>query len=439
MMISKKAIPRRTVLRGIGATMALPLLDGMVPALSALARTPAAPSQRFGFIYVPHGSIMREWTPAQEGANFEFSPILKPLESFRDQLSVLTNLSNYGENGHSVSSAMWLSGTFPAKGSVLKLGTTVDQLVAREIGKESTFPSMEFATEDHSSHLGSCAGDFLCSYMSTISWASPTQPLPMEINPRVVFERMFGGDKATPEQRRARLEKNTSILDAVRESANELKAQLGPRDRVRLSEYLDNVREIERRIVQAERQRDETGIEAPPTPVGVPENWEEHVMLQFDLMALALQGNLTRVLSFMMARELSTLSYPQIGVADGHHPVSHNNNIPEQVAKKIKVDIYHLDLFGQFLDKLRNTPDGDGSLLDHSLFLYGSGMTNGNAHDHENLPTLVVGGAAGRHKGNRHIKMAKSTPLSNLMISILDKAGVNIEKFGQSDATPISL
>jgi hypothetical protein len=433
MMISKKAIPRRTVLRGIGAAVALPLLDGMVPALSALAQTPAAPKQRFGFIYVPHGSIMREWTPTQEGTNFEFSPILKPLESFRDQLSVLTNLSNYGENGHSVSSAMWISGTFPAKGSVLKLGTTVDQMIAKEIGRDTTFPSMEFATEDHSSHLGSCAGDFLCSYMSTISWASPTQPLPMEINPRVVFERMFGGDRATPEERRARLERNTSILDAVRESANELKVQLGPQDRVRLTEYLDNVREIERRIVRAEQQRDETGIEAPPTPVGIPESWEEHVMLQFDLMALALQGNLTRVMSFMMARELSTLSYPQIGVADGHHPVSHNNNIPEQVAKKIKVDIYHLDLFGQFLDKLRATPDGDGNLLDHSLFLYGSGMTNGNAHDHENLPTLVVGGAAGRHKGNRHIKMPKSTPLSNLMIALMDKAGINVEKFGQSD------
>jgi hypothetical protein len=395
--------------------------------------------QRFGFVYVPHGSIMREWTPAQEGSNFEFSPILKPLESFREDVTVLSNFSNYGENGHSVSSAMWLSGTFPAKGSVLRLGTTVDQLISKHLGSDSTFPSMEFATEDHSSHLGSCAGDFLCSYMSTISWASPTQPLPMEINPRVVFERMFGSDRATPEERRWRLQRNTSILDAVRESAADLQLQLGAGDKVRLTEYLDNVREIERRIVQAERQRNETGIEAPATPVGIPESWEEHVKLQFELMALALQGNLTRVVSFMMARELSTLSYPQIGVADGHHPVSHNNNIPEQVAKKIKVDIYHLDLFAQFLDKLRATPDGDGNLLDHSLFLYGSGMTNGNAHDHENLPTLLVGGAAGRHRGNRHIKMSKSTPLSNLMIALMDKAGINIEKFGQSDGGPVSL
>jgi hypothetical protein len=291
---------------------------------------------------------------------------------------------------------------------------------------------MEFATEDHSSHLGSCAGDFLCSYMSTVSWASATQPLPMEINPRVVFERMFGGDRATPAERRARLERNTSILDAVVQSATELKVQLGPRDKTRVTEYLDNVREIERRIVQAEKQRNETGIEAPPTPVGIPENWEEHVMLMFDLMHLAYQGNLTRVTSFMMARELSTLSYPQIGIGDGHHPVSHNNNIPEQVAKKIKIDIYHLGLFAQFLDKLKATPDGDGSLFDHSLFLYGSGMTNGNAHDHENLPTLLVGGGAGTHKGNRHLRMAKSTALSNLMISLMDKAGYNTDKFGQS-------
>jgi hypothetical protein len=432
MIITRKAIPRRTMLRGIGVAVALPLLDSMVPAATALANTPAKGTQRFGFFYVPHGSIMRQWTPAQEGANFEFSPILKPLEGFRDSLTVLSNLANYGESGHSVSSAMWLSGTFPSKGSLLKLGTTVDQIIAQKIGRESTFPSMEFATEDHSSHLGSCAGDFLCSYMSTISWASPTQPLPMEINPRVAFERMFGGDRATPEERKTRLRKNTSILDAVAESASELRVKLGPRDRTRVGEYLDNVREIERRIVQAEKQRNETGVEAPPTPVGIPEDWEEHVKLQFDLIALAYQGNLTRVVSFMIARELSTLSYPQIGVADGHHPVSHNNNVPEQVAKKAKIDTYHLDLFAQFLDKLKATPDGDGTLFSNSLFLYGSGMTNGNAHDHENLPTLVVGGGAGTHKGNRHLRMAKSTALSNLMVSLADKAGVPVEKFGQS-------
>jgi uncharacterized protein DUF1552 len=432
MIITKKALPRRTVLRGIGATLALPLLDGMVPALSALARTAAQPFPRFTFIYVPHGSIMKQWTPAQEGSRFEFSPILKPLEPFREQVTVLTGLSSTGENGHSVSTAMWLSGTFPAKGSMLRLGTTIDQIIAEKIGQGTTFPSMEFATEDHSSHLGSCAGDFLCSYMSTISWRTPSQPLPMEINPRVVFERMFGGEAATAKERLARLEQNSSILDGVAESVRDLERGLGSHDRVKLAEYLDNVREIERRILQAEKQRDEAGVEVPPTPVGVPEAWEEHVALMFELQALAFQANLTRVTSFMMARELSTLSYPQIGVADGHHPVSHNNNVPEQVAKKAKIDTYHLDLFARYLEKLRSTPDGDGNLLDHSLIVYGSGMSNGNIHDHENLPILVVGGGAGKLAGDRHVRMKTSTPLSNLWITVLDKAGIPTDKFGES-------
>jgi hypothetical protein len=432
MMFTRKAIPRRTILRGLGATVALPLLEAMIPAAKALAQTAAAPRPRFGFVYVPHGSIMSQWTPDQDGANFDFSPILKPLERFRQHVTVLTGFRNTGENGHSPSTAMWLSGTFPPKGTVIRLGTTVDQIIAGRIGQTTAFPSMELATEDHSSHLGSCAGDFLCSYMSTISWASETTPLPMEINPRVVFERMFGGDRATPAERQARLEKNTSILDAVRESARDLQRGLGPKDRTRLTEYLDNIREIERRIVQAEQQRTESGLEVPLTPVGVPENWEEHVKLMFELQAIALQGDLTRVLSFMLARELSTLSYPQIGVADGHHPVSHNNNVPEQVAKKAAIDIYHLELFTAFLDKLKELPDGDGSIFDQSLFLYGSGMSNGNLHDHVNLPNLLVGGAAGKVKGNRHVRVAESTPLSNVMMGLCEVAGVPIEKFGEA-------
>jgi Protein of unknown function (DUF1552) len=431
MFITKKHLSRRAFLRtGVGAAFTLPLLDAMVPAQTPLARTAANPAQRFGFIYVPHGSILKDWTPAQEGSGFEFSPILKPMEPLRRYVNVLTGLSNAGENGHSPSTAMWLSGTFPAKGSVIRLNTTVDQIIAEKVGHTTTFPSIELATEDHSSHLGSCAGDFLCSYMSTISWRTPTQPLPMEINPRVVFERLFGGDAATPEDRLARLERNTSILDAVRESVTDLERGLGARDRAKLGEYLDNVREIERRIQRAEKQRTETLLAVPPTPIGVPESWEEHVKLMFELMALAYQGNLTRVATFMMARELSTLSYPQIGVADGHHPVSHNNGVPEQVAKKAKIDTYHLQLFASFLERLRSTPDGDGNLLDHSMFLYGSGMSNGNQHTHENLPILLVGQAAGQLKGDRHIKL--QAPLSNLMITLLDKAGVPTDKFGDS-------
>jgi hypothetical protein len=432
MFITKKHLSRRAFIRSsVGATLALPLLDAMVPAQTPLAGTAAAPVQRFGFIYVPHGSIMKEWTPAQEGVGFEFSPILKPLERFRSSVTVLTGLTNHGESGHSPSTAMWLSGTFPAKGSVVRLSTTVDQIIAERVGQTTTFPSIELATEDHSSHLGSCAGDFLCSYMSTISWRTPTQPLPMEINPRVVFERMFGGDAATPEERRVRLERNNSILDAVRESIGDLQRGLGARDRVKLTEYVDNVREIERRIQQTEK-RSASLVDIPLTPIGVPESWEEHAKLMFELMALAYQGNLTRVVSFMLARELSTLSYPQIGVADGHHPVSHNNNVPEQVAKKAKIDIYHLGLFASFLERLRSTPDGDGNLLDHSMFLYGSGMSNGNQHTHDNLPILLVGGAAGRLTGDRHIRLKASTPLSNLMITLLDKAGVSTDHFGES-------
>ena len=438
MFVSKIALPRRTFLRGVGAAVALPLLDAMFPAFTPLARAQARPRTRFGAIYIPNGAIMEQWIPEIVGPGFDIKPILQPIESYKDQLVLVTNLtrshpgSQVGD--HAVSAAGFLTGVWPKRTEAedVLANTSVDQVVAQQIGQDTPFPSLEVATEDFTGYVGACSPGFNCVYLNTVTWSSPSAPLPMDINPRVVFERMFGGDRATPEERRARLEKNTSILDAVTQSARELSAQLGARDRTRMNDYVDNVREIERRIVTAEQQRDETGIDAPPTPVGIPENWEEHVTLMFDLMHLAYQGNLTRVTSFMMARELSTLSYPQIGVADGHHPVSHNNNIPEQVAKKIKVDIYHLDLFSQFLDKLQSTPDGDGSLLDHSLFLYGSGMTNGNQHDHENLPTLLVGGGAGTHQGNRHIRMAKSTPLSNLMISLMDKAGINTDKFGQS-------
>ena len=432
MFITKKHVSRRTFLQGAGVTIALPFLESMVPAQTPLARTAAAPTQRFGFIYVPHGSIMKDWTPQKDGVGFEFSPILQPLERFRDQVNVITGLFNSGEPGHSVSCATYLSGTVPAKGNVIRLNTTIDQMIAQKIGQGTTFPSMEFATEDHSSHIGSCAGDFLCSYMSTISWRTPTQPLPMELNPRVVFERMFGGDGKTREQRLSRMTQNSSILDAVSESVKDLSRGLGQRDQAKLSEYLDNVREVERRIQQGEKQRTEYNIQAPEIPIGIPESWEEHVKVMFELQALALQSYMTRVVSFMLARELSTLSYPQIGVADGHHPVSHNNNIPEQVAKKAKIDSYHLTLFGDFLQKLKATSDGDGNLLDHSLFLYGSGMSNGNQHIHTNLPILTVGGAAGRVKGNRHIRVKDTTPLSNLMLSILDVAGIPVEKYGES-------
>jgi hypothetical protein len=344
----------------------LPFLDAMVPAATPLAQTAAQGLQRFGFIYVPMGSIMKQWTPEQTGSNFAFSPILKPLEPFREYVNVLSNFYNTGENGHSVSCATYMSGTVPAKGEVTLLNTTVDQMIAQKIGLDSTFPSMEFATEDHTSHLGSCAGDFLCAYMSTISWRTPTQPLPMEINPRIMFETMFGGDQSTA------------------------------------------------------------------TPIGIPDSIEDHINIMFDLQALALQGNMTRVISFMLSRELTTVSYPQIGVQDGHHPISHNNNVPEQVAKKAKVDTFHLELFARFLNKLKNVQEGERSLLENSLWAYGSGMSNGNQHNHQDLPFVLVGGAGGKLQGNRHLKTEKPAPLSNVWVSVLELAGIPTEKYAES-------
>ncbi len=440
MFITKKQLSRRTFLRGAGTAVALPFLEAMIPAASAQVRS--ASPHRFGFVYAPMGTIMQEWMPKQVGSDFEFSSILRPLEPLRDYVNVISGLYYPGSNGHSQSSSMFMSAAFPARGSTVLLNTTADQVIARKIGQETTFPSMEFATEDHSNHLGSCAGDFLCSYMSTVSWRTPTQPLPMEINPRVSFESMFGGDGATAEARLERLEQNTSILDAVAESVRALRRDLGAPDQAKLDEYLENVREIERRIVQGERQRSERNLEAPPTPVGVPESFEDHVDLLFELQALAFQGDLTRVTSFMMGMELSTRSYPQIGVADGHHPISHNNFVPEQMLKKAKVDTYHVERFARFLTRLQATPDGDGSLLDHSTFLYGSGMSNSNAHDHHNLPALVVSGTLG---GNRHIKagvesetrdieqvpkFSEETPFANVLVSLVNAAGVETETFG---------
>jgi hypothetical protein len=432
MFITKKHLSRRTFLKGVGVTLSLPFLDAMVPAATPLAQTAAQGLQRFGFIYVPMGSIMKQWTPEQTGSNFAFSPILKPLEPFREYVNVLSNFYNTGENGHSVSCATYMSGTVPAKGEVTLLNTTVDQMIAQKIGLDSTFPSMEFATEDHTSHLGSCAGDFLCAYMSTISWRTPTQPLPMEINPRIMFETMFGGDQSTPEARAARLEQNTSILDGVRESVRDLETGLGVRDKAKLDEYLENVREIERRMTQGERQRRERNIQAPATPIGIPDSIEDHINIMFDLQALALQGNMTRVISFMLSRELTTVSYPQIGVQDGHHPISHNNNVPEQVAKKAKVDTFHLELFARFLNKLKNVQEGERSLLENSLWAYGSGMSNGNQHNHQDLPFVLVGGAGGKLQGNRHLKTEKPAPLSNVWVSVLELAGIPTEKYAES-------
>ena len=426
--LTKNHLSRRTLLRGAGAAVALPFLDSMVPAQT---RTPKG-TLRAGFIYVPHGAILPQWTPIGDGPDFKFSRILKPLEPFRDRVTVVTGCAINAENGHAISNSMWLNGVKPAHGTEIRSGTTADQLIAAKIGQDTTYPSLELATEDHSAELGSCGGDYACAYMNTISWRNPTTPNPMELNPRVVFERLFGGDGATAEERLARLKDNLSLLDGITASAKDLSRGLDPRDRARLTDYLDNVREIERRIAQAEKKNRESDLAAPDTPVGIPDSFEEHAKLMFDLWALAFQGDITRVTTFMMARELSTRTYPQVGVSEGHHPVSHHQNVPEQIEKHAKINTYHVSLFAGFLDKLRNSPDGDGSILDHSMILYGSGMSNGNVHSHDILPAVIVGGAAGRLKGNRHVKAPLMTPLANVLVSLLDKAGVPTDHLGDS-------
>jgi hypothetical protein len=432
MFVTKKHLPRRMFLRGMGSIVALPLLDSMIPARTALAQTAGKGTLRAGFVYVPHGAILPRWTPIGDGADFEFSPILKPLESLRNRITVVTGCAINAENGHAISNSMWLNGTRPAHGTEIRSATTVDQLIAQKIGQDTSFPSLEIATEDHSTELGSCGGDYACAYMNTISWRNPTTPNPMELNPRVVFERMFGGDGATAEQRKARLKDNLSLLDGVTKSTADLAKTLGPSDKARLTDYLDNVREIERRIGKAEQRNDGSGLAAPDTPVGIPDSFEEHVKLLFDLWAIAFQGDITRVTTFMMARELSTRTYPQIGINEGHHPVSHHQNVPEQIEKHAKINTYHITLFRDFLEKLRNTPDGDGNMLDHSMILYGSGMSNGNVHSHDILPALIAGGAMGRLKGNRHIKVPLMTPLANVLVGMLDKAGVRTDSLGDS-------
>ena len=370
MFIHKTSLPRRRILRGMGAALALPLLDAMVPALTPTVKTAAAPRKRLGCVYIPHGAIMDRWTPATEGAGFEFTPILKPLEPFRDTLNVVTNLTRPEkgvDTNHAGAPASWLAGVPPKRtaGPDYELGITLDQVVAKRIGQETTFPSIELATEDFTGLVGDCAPGFSCAYMNTLSWQSETAPLPMEINPRVVFERLFGGG-GTRDERLARMKTDRSLLDFVADDLRDVQSGIGARDRVRLDQYLDHVREIERRIQHAEQQA-ESLLAVPNAPVGVPESFEEHVTLLFDLLAVAYQADLTRVFTFMLGRELSQRTYPHIGVTEPHHSISHHGNRPPAIEGHAKVNTYHLTLFAKFIERLRSTPDGDGSLLDQSL------------------------------------------------------------------------
>ena len=436
MFVTKKHLPRRTFLKGAGVALALPLLDAMIPARTLLARTAATPLQRLGFVYVPHGAIMDQWTPKTEGAGFEFTRILKPLEPYRDYLNVVSGFGHHAADTtavHSLSPTTWLSGVRPkaTQGTDAYAGVTADQIAAQAIGQDTVLPSMELATEDHSGLIGACDRDYGCIYMNTLSWRTPTTPMPMEINPRKVFEQMFG-DGGSAQARLARIQEDRSILDVISKEASSLQLQVGPSDRQTLDQYLENVREIERRIQRAGQSSGDETLELPDRPAGVPFSYEEHIKLMFDLIALAYQANITRVTSFMVAREVSNRTYPQVGVPDGHHAVSHHQNRPDKMERNARIQTYNVGLFAYFLEKLKKTPDGDGSLLDHSVILYGSNMSNSNAHDHFPLPTLVAGAGAGTIKGGRHLKYPDHTPMTNLLVTVLNKVGVHEDKLGDS-------
>ncbi len=441
MIITKKAIPRRTVLRGLGATVALPFLDGMVPAFAASRSAVAKPRTRLGLVYVPHGAVMNNWTPAAEGAGFELTPILQPLAPFRDRLLVLTGLDNkpalalQGEpaGGHGRIGAAFLTGVHakPTEGADFRAGVSIDQIAAAHLGEETQLASLELGLES-TELAGACDVGFSCAYVNTICWRSPTMPLPMENNPRAVFERLFGdADTLNPSARVARIRRDRSILDSVTQKVADLQRGLGSPDRGKLNEYLEAIRDSERRIQKAEVQsaRELPLVDAPSG--SIPASFEDYAKLMFDLQVLAYQCDLTRVITFMIGKELSGRTYPEIGVPDPHHPLSHHQNDPQKLDKLGRINTLHLQLFAYYLEKLRSTPDGDGSLLDHMVLLYGSGMGDSNLHDPRNLPILVVGGA-GQITGGRHVKYAKETPLTNLYMTVLNKVGVPVERIGDS-------
>jgi Protein of unknown function (DUF1552) len=437
MIITRKAIPRRTVLRGLGATVALPLLDGMVPALTALAQTPARPINRFGVMYVVNGMIMENWTPAAEGATYELTPTLAALAPYRDQASILTGLACVPTPGrpggaHAKASTRFLTDVSPPTSETwLDAGVSVDQLIARDAGQHTQLASLELAIESGET-AGACDVGFACAYTNTISWRSANTPLPTENNPRVVFERLFGDSVSTdPKARRARIAQDKSVLDSVIQEAATLKGSLGQNDRVKIVEYLDAIRDVERRIRRAEEQ---SARELPIVehPAGVPATFDDHVQLMCDLQVLAYQADLTRVVTFMLGREFSGVTYPQIGVPDAHHPITHHQQEPEKIVKVAKINAYQVTKFAYLLERMRATPDGDGSLLEHATLIYGTGMGDCNAHDPRNIPVLLAGGGAGHLKGGRHLRYPKETPLANLHLTLLDKFGVNLDRIGDS-------
>ena len=434
MFITNRSLPRRAFLKGAGATLALPMLDAMVPAWTRSAQAAAAPVKRLGFVYFPNGVIVDRWFPMTGAAGVELSPSLKPLEAYRDSMVALGNLSRAGTaiGDHAVSVAGWLTGALAKRteGEDVRAGTTIDQIVANRIGRDVPLPSLELATEDFTGYVGGCTPGFSCAYVNTISWATPTTPLPMEINPRVVFERMFGR-AGTAAQRAEWLRRGRSILDSIAGDVNRLKNGLGPRDRERLDSFLDDTREIERRIQRTEA-RQEQGLVALDAPAGIPESFDDHVRLMFDLLALAYQTDLTRVFTFMMSREFSQRTYPALDINEPHHGLSHHFNDPAKIEKCARINTYHVALFTKFIEKLRSTPDGDGSLLDHSLIFYGAGMGSGNAHAPDPLPLVALGGGL---RGDRYIQPAEKTSIANVWLGVAHRFGAEIASFGDSTGT----
>ncbi len=431
MFVTKKHLTRRTVLRGAGTALALPLLDAMIPARTALAQTAAKATPHLGFIYFPHGAVMNRWTPTGTGEIGDFGDILKPLDKYKAMTTVFSNIDNPAAVGpvHALSPGTWLSCTRPAFSQEPHGGTTADQIAAQHIGQDTPMPSLEVATDNRGGG-GFCDRDYGCSYASTISFRTPTTPLPMEIDPRKLFIRLFGqGDNAAE---RARLSKHYgSVLDMVGDEIKDLERVVGPSDKAMLSDYLETVREMERRIEKMEA-RDLSKVDIPNAPGETMLPIDQHINLLFDLVALAYQANMTRVFSFMMAAEVSGQTYNHIGVPDAFHPLSHHNNEPAKMDRLVKVQTYHTQVFAKFLDKLAKMPDGDGTMLEHSLFLYGSNMSNSNAHNHYPLPTSIVGGWK-TVKGGQHLVPAEHTPLSNVLLTMLDRAGVPLDKIGDSN------
>ena len=435
MIITKKALPRRTFLRTVGASMALPMLDAMIPAATAASKTPLGQAKRLGFIFMPMGCDQSRWTPGSEGDLSKLSPILDSLAPVRDQLSVLTNmeLANAYPGSHATSNSSFLSAAKArhTEGNDYYLGTTVDQVAAKQLGQHTQLPSLELSM-DLMQNVGQCDNGYACVYQNNLSWSTPTTPLPAEAHPRLVFESLFGEGGSTQERQEA-LKQRASLLDAFRQDVARLKRELSPADRVRMDDYLETIREVERRIQQAEASAGDHPLPDLDRPIGVPAAYADHARLMFDLQCLAYQGDVTRVITFQLARETSNRTYPEIGVPDPHHPLSHHGNDPDKIARMAKINQFHVSLFSEYVQKLRATPDGDGSLLDSTLLLYGSGIGNPNIHDHTNLPTLVAGGAATGMRGNRHIRYDQPTPLANLHLSLLDRVGVRLDTFADSN------